>query len=840
MGLTLIGGTFNNVHGNSYTYNIYSSCAPTKCRNPKRRRGGPIRKSCKCIEGTVVPSASRLDISLPAVFPQVQQSLEFIRQVIEPQAHSEGIFHRISLHLRDLGDLVQFSSLAYQACNSSTVIGKLVRCAIDTRLLQCQEILRCVHGDLLNLPHRSLPLTPFICRVVYGWWSGSEPEEITTIRSRICAEATAVAEWLCYLRLFYWAENLLHATSGFSRKRLDEFFQSGPTLLKEMHVERIIVIEPLQGEALFIPLCFAESFEDLHQIIQSACEGTEGSRYIEARQYQLDESTTNVMVDPARFYSNINGNIDDNTSPQASPRGAPQVGLYPSIQQGERRSAFDDRVNSNLKAYLNASDEGDADDNGTANATISPWTLFRRMKIEIFIHGGHSPASTEVQESLDLSLVQENPDSALTLHLGHGWKSADLTFDTAGSVKAGTVFALVAYLTPHDRLPDKVYAKTFMNTFRSFITVDVFLDFLISRYRTQLSNVAASSIAADEWRRQKQTVQLGVINSMGSLVRVNDIRDDLHILSRVESFLQSPDVSGYFPEAKILLASVREVLRHFYSGFQLLTGLPSEVELASFGSCENQCNFSIKPTVLKAKKGLQFAHIEPLEFARQLTIMESQLYQCLTVEDFQKIMDWVTDLVVSNKDLQQRVDTITRLISIANHCRSLNNFSSMTSIVTGLNRPSVSRLALTWKQISPRRQQMLHACQTIIDNISTFSSARRFMTSVKGPCVPFIGAYLSAVRSLQAGSPDPLSGGMVNFRKQQLICEVINEVKRWQPLPFKLQGHVEIAGYIEENVNQYSNTEGLSHHFGALSLERESHEREDARIALLFHKSGLL
>ncbi|KAH6906739.1 ras guanine nucleotide exchange factor domain-containing protein [Coprinopsis sp. MPI-PUGE-AT-0042] len=788
MGLTLIGGTFNNVHGNSYTYNIYSSCVPTKCRNPKRRRGGPIRKSCKCIEGTVVPSASRLDISLPGVFPQVQQSIEFIRQVIEPQAHSEGIFHRISLHLRDLGDLVQFSSLAYQACNSSTVIGKLVRCAIDARLLQSQEILRCVHGDLLNLPHRSLPLTPFICRVVYGWWSGSEPEEITTIRSRICAEATAVAEWLCYLRLFYWAGNLLHATSGFSRKRLDEFFQSGPTLLKEMHVERIIVIEPLQGEALFIPLRFAKSFEDLHRIVQSACEGTEGSRYIEDRQYRLDESTTNVTVDPAHFYtfmadgkafevtmliqamslattdcprcgccngsdapsqdnhwtrcrgcrtlfnsrvsllpshaprlsdSNINGNINDNASPLVSPRGAPQG--Y-----------------SDFKAYLNASDEGDADDNGTANASISPWTLFRRMKIEIFVHDGHSPASTEVQESLDPSPVQENSDGALTLHLGHGWKSADLTFDTAGS----------------------------------FITVDVFLDFLISRYRTQLSNVAASSIAADEWRRQKQAVQLGVINSMSSLVQVNDIRDDLHILSRVESFLQSPDVSGNFPEAKILLASRSSLLR--------------------LGVARTNAIFLSAPTVLKAKKGLQFAHIEPLEFARQLTIMESQLYQRLTVEDFQKIMDWVTDLVVSNKDLQQRVDTITRLISIAND-------------LTGLLRSSII--------------------------ISTFSSARRFMTSVKGPCVPFIGTYLSAVRSLQAGSPDPLSGGMVNFRKQQLICE---------PLPFKLQGHVEIAGYIEENINQYSNTEGLSHHFGALSLERESHEREDARIALLFHKSGLL
>lgn len=32
-------------------------------------------------------------------------------------------------------------------------------------------------------------------------------------------------------------------------------------MLKEIHVERIVVLEPLQGDRLSIPLCFAESFE---------------------------------------------------------------------------------------------------------------------------------------------------------------------------------------------------------------------------------------------------------------------------------------------------------------------------------------------------------------------------------------------------------------------------------------------------------------------------------------------------------------------------------------------------------------------------------------------------
>ncbi|KAH6896298.1 hypothetical protein BKA70DRAFT_757955 [Coprinopsis sp. MPI-PUGE-AT-0042] len=301
--LTVTGGTFNNVQGNSYTNIIYNTHRATRSQTPKRERKRDIRKNRNGVESAVVPPVSTVDISLPEVFPQVQQSLEFIQQLIEPHSHSKGICHGISLQLRELDDLFQFSSLAYQACNSSTVIGKLVRCTIGTRLLQCKDILREVHRDLLRLPHRSLPLTPFICRVVYGWWSGSEPNEVAEIRLRIRAEATAVAEWLCYLKLFYWAGSLLHAKSSFSWKTLNQFFRSGPTWLKEIHVERIIVIEPLQGEALSIPLCFAESFEDVHRIVQSVCEGTLGSRFIEDRQYQLDESITNVTVDPTHFHA---------------------------------------------------------------------------------------------------------------------------------------------------------------------------------------------------------------------------------------------------------------------------------------------------------------------------------------------------------------------------------------------------------------------------------------------------------------------------------------------------------------------------------------------------------
>ncbi|KAH6896299.1 ras guanine nucleotide exchange factor domain-containing protein [Coprinopsis sp. MPI-PUGE-AT-0042] len=428
------------------------------------------------------------------------------------------------------------------------------------------------------------------------------------------------------------------------------------------------------------------------------------------------------------------------------------------------------------------------------------------------------------------------------MYIGHDWRPSDLTFDVAGSVKAGTVSALVAYLAPHDHPLDQAFAEAFMKTFRSFITVDTFLDFLIARYRTQPDNVAANLSVDDTWRKQKQTVQLRVTNILKLLVQVNDIREaDLHIFSRIESFLQSPDVIGISPEVETLRVSITEARSRVN---RLGVAKPHDIPPPA-------------PIVPTARTRLWITEIDPLELARQLTIMESQLYQRLTIEDFRKpgargpddpnvfrtsdkIMVWVTDLVLSKETSRKRARTTSHLISVAHHCRLLNNFSSMTSIVAGLNTPPVRRLRRTWEQVPQQCLQMLYVCLAIVDSISSFSSVRQLMASVKGPCVPFIGAYLSVVRSLQAGSLDPLSGGLVNFRKQQLICEVIDEVKRWQPLVFELQRRDKVASYVDNIINQDRSTADLNDHFWALSLEKEPRDREDGKMARLLQESGFL
>ena len=51
------------------------------------------------------------------------------------------------------------------------------------------------------------------------------------------------------------------AKSKFCWKDLDDLLSAAPTLLKRIHIEKIIIVEPLQGDQLTVPIGFIGSFE---------------------------------------------------------------------------------------------------------------------------------------------------------------------------------------------------------------------------------------------------------------------------------------------------------------------------------------------------------------------------------------------------------------------------------------------------------------------------------------------------------------------------------------------------------------------------------------------------
>ncbi|KAJ7717075.1 ras guanine nucleotide exchange factor domain-containing protein [Mycena maculata] len=410
-------------------------------------------------------------------------------------------------------------------------------------------------------------------------------------------------------------------------------------------------------------------------------------------------------------------------------------------------------------------------------------------------------------------------------------REREIQIDPDGSVRSGTVPALVERLTTHEQ-GDPTFIKAFLMTFKSFTTVDDLFNLLVQRFWIR-PPPKLTTTEREEWGKLKQhVIRIRVLNTFKSMVVDDDVleKDDLFVLDRLKEFITADEVSK-FPAAKQLLMLIERAQKGGDSMIKMVTapqGVPPP------------------PIVPKSSKKLKLLDIEPLELARQLTIMESQLYQrvrpmeCLQraseqrtenidniaviIQTSNKIALWAVESVLSKEDSWRRAAAVKHLINVADQCRVLNNFSTMAAITAGLNTPPIRRLEQTWEQVNQGSMVQFGACETIIDSNKNFIKYRAMMTSVIPPCVPFIAIFLLTLQFIQDSNPDNLQGSLVNFRKWQMASEVINDIKRWQA-PFNFHTIPSIQAYIEESLNAISDTQDSSERLWNISLEREPRER---------------
>jgi len=425
----------------------------------------------------------------------------------------------------------------------------------------------------------------------------------------------------------------------------------------------------------------------------------------------------------------------------------------------------------------------------------------------------------------------------------------DLIINPDGGIRAGTLPALVERLTSHE-YGDPVFIRTFLMTYKSFTTLDQLLDLLIERYRMKPPE-GLSPPELEEWSKLKQhVVRSRVLNTHKTMVTDDEVleKDEIYILDRMKKFLLEPDVA-VAPAAKNLLAAVE---RKKQGGSKSFTATPS----TSFPPP------SIIPKGMNKNK-MKLLEIDPLELARQLTLLESTLYkrirpyECLqraresktgenkdhitdVIQLTNKIANWVNSSILSKEDSRKRAALVKHFITMADRCRSLQNYSSMAAIVSGLNSTPIRRLKRTWDQVSGRFLSQLETCESTLDAARNFTNYKNTLASVNPPCIPFMGVYLTTLTFIQEGSKDKLPGNLINFGKRQRAAEVIREIQHWQSKDYNLAPLTPVLAYIEDALNSFGDNVKWEDQFYNLSLEREPREREDEKMARLLQESGFL
>ncbi|KZT18442.1 ras GEF [Neolentinus lepideus HHB14362 ss-1] len=447
-------------------------------------------------------------------------------------------------------------------------------------------------------------------------------------------------------------------------------------------------------------------------------------------------------------------------------------------------------------------------------------------------HARHDSSRT-LEEKLLNGDLPSIPSSELPGHdplswmLSHDYSLEDVAYNTDGHLVGATLQALVEKMTPHDSLVDIGISDVFWGTFRLFSSPAELIDTIIARYNLRPpANLSQEDVYV--WQQRKgMPVRLRVSNLITKWLEANwRPLTDKPVLPTIAAFNRDalarmfPGPAQRIQELIIARSQDRDLQwdRMADRGatinppFSAPSEIPRPVMNKSLLSSLRNKSFSSIP----------ITDFDATELARQLTLMECDLYCAIRPEELLEIgqegatshknitavtslstviTGWVAESILNELDMKKRVGLVKFFIKVADRCTGLNNFSTSRSILAALDSSTISRLHQTWLGVPQKNKVQLESLRKLSDHARNYHEYRSRLRNTAPPAVPFLGLYLTDITFCREGNPShrasPLAPDkkLLNFNKYHKLHRIVQDMVRFQ-VPYSLKEITEAQEYL--------------------------------------------
>ncbi|KAJ3771119.1 ras guanine nucleotide exchange factor domain-containing protein [Lentinula raphanica] len=416
----------------------------------------------------------------------------------------------------------------------------------------------------------------------------------------------------------------------------------------------------------------------------------------------------------------------------------------------------------------------------------------------------------------------------------HDYAVEDVAYNSDGVLVGATLAVLVEKLTPHDSIVDPAFSAVFFMTFRLFSTPMEVVEALIARYNL----VPPPGFSHEDifvWQQQKGLpVRLRVSNFIKLWLDLYwRSNPDDSVLPTLEAFTRDGLTTMFPGPAERILDLIHRRKEQNDSGFSPKGDRSRDPGMSLNPPSAPPPSEIPRPlmtkTLLAALRSRNFATIsitdfDPLELARQLTIMESRLYGQITPEEILEsgqdgakppvnvkevsslstaITGWVAESILNERDTKKRTALVKFFIKVADRCVGLHNYSTFRSLLAALDSSTISRLSQTWMGLPQKTKQQLDSLRRLADHGRNYHEYRTKLRNTAPPAVPFLGLYLTDVTFCREGNPSqrnsPLNPDkkLLNFNKYHKLARIVQDMQRFQ-VPYYLKDIPEAQEYLAQ------------------------------------------
>lgn len=444
--------------------------------------------------------------------------------------------------------------------------------------------------------------------------------------------------------------------------------------------------------------------------------------------------------------------------------------------------------------------------------------------------------------------AQPSNDEPWYLQLDH---QNELTVDSKGHFRGGTLRALVEHLTQHD-ITYRSFNSTFLLTYTSFSSAqEVFQELVSNRYDIKPPAGLTSEQISLWVDRKQRPIRVKVANIM------NHWLDEFWF----EDCLSKP--------IKILLASMLAFAERLGAddmpNHETITEL-IEDKLTNNTSRGKKITISGNPPapiVPRSFKKAKITDIDPLEVARQLTIKEYKIFEKIKpsellrkkerkalrtiseeirfvdafVSNSNELTNWVAQVILRSSEAKKRGQAIKFFVQVADQCRKLNNFSSMMAIISALYSATIHRMKQTWATVSTRTHETLENMNRLMNTAQNFADYRSMLKSIAPPAIPFFGVYAGDLAAFAQQPDDRRNNAVILFTKIQMhVAGVIRDITRFQDHRYNF---AEVAAVQDMLAEGFEHSVPIDAQYET-SLTLEPREKANDRMARLLSETGYL
>ncbi len=177
------------------------------------------------------------------------------------------------------------------------------------------------------------------------------------------------------------------------------------------------------------------------------------------------------------------------------------------------------------------------------------------------------------------------------------------------------------------------------------------------------------------------------------------------------------------------------------------------------------------------------------------------------ISSYNHLAQCVATSIVLSGTVRRRVKMINHWLEIALALQQLQNYHSLSAIVSGLGNASVLRLRHTKEALSKKQQKIQSELSDLCSMSGSFKNLREAVNKGDPPKVPYIGIYLSDFVFIEDGNPNtvmrkrPSSGEeveLIYMAKRQLFYKIVSTIQTWQLVPYNLVAVEQLQSFLAD------------------------------------------